>query len=75
MTLFWLRGGDIEKYRFVALPGKGRHTGLLPQKSTCPPSQEDWIKGFITMSPRGVSGEISVCVGLQSMGSLRVGRD
>ena len=28
--------GEVEKYSFIALPGKGEHTRLLPQKTMCP---------------------------------------
>ena len=28
--------GEVEKDSFIALPGKGEHTGLLPRKTMCP---------------------------------------
>ena len=36
--------GEVEEDSFIALPGKGRHTGLLPQENVSTP--EDLMKGF-----------------------------
>ena len=28
--------GEVEKNSFIALPGKGGHSGLMPSKTVCP---------------------------------------
>ena len=53
--------------RWIALllcQAKGDTLGFCLEKLCVPHPQEDWMKGFITMSQRGVSKEIRVCVGL-----------
>ena len=40
--------GEVEKYSFIALPGKGGHGGLLPLK-TALPTREDLVRSFIPM--------------------------
>ena len=30
--------GEVEKNSFIALPGEGGHSGLLPSKTVCPDS-------------------------------------
>ena len=37
--------GEVEKNRFLALPGKDRHSRLLPSK-LCVLTQEDLMKSF-----------------------------
>ena len=40
--------GEVEKDSFIALPGKGGHSGLLPSKTMCP-NQEDVMRCFIAI--------------------------
>ena len=40
--------GEVEKNSFTALPGKGRHSGLMPQK-LCVPTQDDLVRSFMAM--------------------------
>ena len=40
--------GEVEKNSFVALPGKGEHSGLLPSK-LCPYLGWDSVRSFIAM--------------------------
>lgn len=52
--------GEVEKSSLIALPGKGGHTGLLPQEAMCLHSKE--LEGFTTVSQLliGVSDKTSV---------------
>ena len=45
--------GEIEKDSFITLPGKGGHSGLLPQKKTLCPHLETIVRSFIVMVQRG----------------------
>ena len=38
----------VEKNNFIALLGKGRHIGLMPQK-LCVPTWKDLVKSFVAM--------------------------
>ena len=38
--------GEAEKNSFMALPGKGGHSGLVPPKTVCP-NRENLVRGFI----------------------------
>ena len=40
--------GEVEKNSFIALPGKGGHSRLRPQK-LCALTWEDLVKSFIAM--------------------------
>ena len=40
--------GEIEKNSFIALPGKGGHSGLLPSKTVCP-NQGSLVRSFMAM--------------------------
>ena len=44
--------GEVEKDSFITLPGKGGHSGLLPQKIMCP-NLERIVRNFIIMVQRG----------------------
>ena len=37
--------GEVEKNGFIALPGKGGHSRLVPQK-LCVPTQEDLVRSL-----------------------------
>ena len=39
---------EVEKNRFISLPGKGGHRNCYPQKR-CVPTQEDMVRSFITI--------------------------
>ena len=39
---------QVEKNSFIALPGKGGHSGLMPSKM-CFPTQGDLVRSFIAM--------------------------
>ena len=43
--------GEVEKKSFIALPGKGVHSGLRPQQDrasqNCVPTREDLMRSFI----------------------------
>ena len=58
--------GEIEKNSFIALPGKGGHSGLLPQKTICP-NPRGFDEEFYSNSSRVVLLTRLGCVqGLQS---------
>ena len=38
--------GEVEKNSFIALPGKGGHSGLMPSK-LCVPTWEGLVRSFI----------------------------
>ena len=40
--------GEVEKNSFIALPGKGGHSGLLPSKTVCP-HPGDLVRSFIAI--------------------------
>ena len=40
--------GEVEKKSFIALPGKGGHSGLMPLKTVCP-IPGDLVRNFIAM--------------------------
>ena len=40
--------GEVGKNSFIALPRKGRHSGLVPLKAVCP-NPEDLMRSFIAM--------------------------
>ena len=43
--------GEVEKNSFIALSGKGGHSGLLPLK-TALPTREDLVRSFYTRGSR-----------------------
>ena len=40
--------GEVEKNSFIALPGKGGHSGVMPSK-LCVPTGEDLVRSFIAI--------------------------
>ena len=42
--------GEEEKHSFIALPGKGGHSGLIPSKPCVPPLGEDSEKFYSNCS-------------------------
>ena len=38
--------GEVEKSSFIALPGKGGHSKLVPRKPVCVPTWEDLVRRF-----------------------------
>ena len=52
--------GEVEKNNFIALPGNGGHSGLLPLK-LCVPTQEDLMSFRANDSRMGLLNKISVC--------------
>ena len=36
LLVFFCGAGEVEKNSLIALPGKGRHGGLVPSKVMCP---------------------------------------
>ena len=43
--------GEVEKNRFIALTGKGEHSGLMPSKTVCP-NLGDLVRSFIVLVQR-----------------------
>ena len=54
--------GELENNSFIALPGKGGHSGLLPLK-TALPTREDLVRSFYVWFKGRVADEIRVCAG------------
>ena len=51
--------GEVGKASIIALPSKGDTLGFCLEK-LCVPTQNDLMKGFITMIQRWVAGKISL---------------
>ena len=55
--------GEVEKKSFIALPGKGGHSGAVPLKTLCP-SSGGFGEGFYRNGSRaGLLVRIRVCAG------------
>ena len=55
--------GEVEKKSFIALPGKGGHSGLVPSKTVCP-NPGGFGEEFYSSGLRaGLLIRIRVCVG------------
>ena len=52
--------GEIEKNSFIALPGKGGHSGLMPLKTVYP---NCLVRSFIAIVQGWVADKIRVCAG------------
>ena len=52
--------GEVEKNRFIALPGKGNTADSCPQ-NLCVPTQEDLMRSFLLGFPGGSDGKDSAC--------------
>ena len=44
--------GEVKNDSFIALPGKGGYSGLIPQNTTCPPLGEGSEKFYSKSSKR-----------------------
>ena len=55
--------GEVEKNRFIALPGKGGHSGLLLSKNMCPDPGGFGEEFYSNSSEGGIADEIRVCAG------------
>ena len=51
--------GEVEKNSFIALPGKGGHSKLMPTKPVCP-TQEDLVRRFMATVQGGTDDKIRV---------------
>ena len=52
--------GEVEKSSFIALPGKGGHSGLMPLKTVYP---NCLVRSFIAIVQGWVADKIRVCAG------------
>ena len=55
--------GEVEKNSFIALPGKGGHSGFLTQKTTCPKLGGFDKEFYSNGSSSGVPDKIMLCAG------------
>ena len=52
ISVFFLGGSEIEKNSFMALPGDGGHSGIMPQKLY--PNLERVVRNFIVKFKEGM---------------------